>query len=113
MPTRPLGRTDLSVTRLGYGAMEIRGVRIWSSRDVSDAQARRILDAVLEAGITFIDTSNDYGQSEAYIGKLIADRRNEFTLATKVGRNMVPAGDHDETPHEWTRDHLLWTSTIA
>jgi aryl-alcohol dehydrogenase-like predicted oxidoreductase len=108
MPTRPLGRTDLTVTRLGFGAMEIRGPRIWNGRDVSDAQAKRILDAVLEAGITFIDTSNDYGESEARMGKFIADRRDQYTLATKVGCKMVAAGDHDETPHEWTREHLLW-----
>ena len=68
LPTRPLGRTDLNVTRLGYGAMEIRGPRIWAGREVTDAQAQRILDAVLDGGINFLDTSNDYGRSEAYIG---------------------------------------------
>jgi aryl-alcohol dehydrogenase-like predicted oxidoreductase len=111
MPTIPihnLGRTDLSVTQLGYGAMEIRGSRIWSGREVSDAQAQRILSAVLDSGITFVDTSNDYGRSEAYIGQYLNGRRGEYSLATKVGCEMVPAGDHDETPHTWTRDHVLW-----
>ena len=108
LPTRPLGRTNLSVTRLGLGAMEIRGSRIWGGRDVTPAQAERILDAVIDSGISFVDTSNDYGLSETYIGEFLSDRRGEFTLATKVGCSMVPAGDHDETPHEWTRDHLLW-----
>ena len=107
LPTRPFGRTDLTVTRLGFGAMEIRGPRIWNGRQVSDAEARRILDAVLEAGITFIDTANDYGRSEELIGTFIADRRDRFALATKVGCSMVPAGDHDETPHVWTREHIL------
>lgn len=106
--TRPLGRTDLNVTRLGYGAMEIRGPRIWSGREVSDAQAQRILSAVLDSGITFVDTSNDYGRSEAYIGQFLSERRGEYSLATKVGCEMVNAGDHDETPHTWTRDHVLW-----
>jgi aryl-alcohol dehydrogenase-like predicted oxidoreductase len=108
LPTRRLGRTDLTVTRLGFGAMELRGPRVWNGREVSDAQAQRILDAVLEAGITFIDTSNDYGRSEALIGTFLSERREQFALATKVGCSMVPAGDHDETPHEWTRDHVLW-----
>ena len=108
IPTRPLGRTDLRVTRLGYGAMEIRGSRIWGGRSVSAAQAERILHAAVEAGVTFIDTSNDYGLSEPFIGDFLSDRRREFTLATKVGCSMVPAGDHDDTPHRWTRDHLLW-----
>ncbi len=105
---RPLGRTDLTVTRLGYGAMEVRGERIWSGRPVTDTQADTILSAVLDAGITFVDTSSDYGRSEAYIGQFLAPRRRDYALATKVGCKMVPAGDHDETPHEWTRDHLLW-----
>jgi len=107
LPTRPLGRTNLSVTRLGFGAMEIRGSRIWGGRDVTPAQAERILDAVLDSGITFVDTSNDYGLSETYTGEFLSDRRGEFALATKVGCSMLPAGDHDETPHEWTRARLL------
>jgi aryl-alcohol dehydrogenase-like predicted oxidoreductase len=108
LPTRKLGNTDLIVTRLGFGAMEIRGPRVWGGRAVTDQQAKRILDAVVDAGITFIDTSNDYGRSEELIGALLSGRRSEFALATKVGCSMVPAGDHDETPHEWTRDHLQW-----
>src|SRR5439155_9902515 len=82
LPTRRLGRTDLNVSRLGYGAMEIRGPRIWGGREVTDPQAQCILEAVLDSGITFLDTSNDYGRSEAYIGQFLASRRNEFRLAT-------------------------------
>lgn len=102
-----LGRTGLSVTRLGYGAMEIRGPRVWSGRPVSDADAGRILNAVLDAGINFIDTSYDYGRSEELIGLHLARRRHEFVLATKCGCTLVDCGDHDETPHVWTRDNLL------
>jgi aryl-alcohol dehydrogenase-like predicted oxidoreductase len=105
--SRPLGETGLTVTRLGYGAMEVRGERIWSGRPVTDEQAGTILKAVVDAGITFIDTANDYGLSEAYIGQFLADRREEFELATKCGCTVVPAGDHDETPHSWDRNHLL------
>ena len=108
IPKRPLGRTDVQVTRLGFGAMEIRGPRIWGGREVTDAQAQRILHAVLDSGISFIDTANDYGRSEAFIGHFLSHRRGEYALATKVGCSIVPAGDHDETPHQWTRDHLLW-----
>src|SRR5512137_1285536 len=85
LPTTTLGRTGLEVTRLGFGAMEIRGSRIWGGRPVTEDQARTILDAVLDAGINFIDTSNDYGRSEEFIGRFIAHRRAEFILATKCG----------------------------
>jgi aryl-alcohol dehydrogenase-like predicted oxidoreductase len=91
IPTRPLGRTDLRVTRLGYGAMELRGTRIWGGRAVTPAQAQRILGATLEAGVTFVDTSNDYGLSESFIGEFLSNRRGEFTLATKVKRRLDAA----------------------
>ncbi len=66
---RTLGRTGLEVTALGYGAMEVRGSRIWGGRPVTEEQADTILNAVLDAGINFIDTANDYGRSEEFIGK--------------------------------------------
>jgi aryl-alcohol dehydrogenase-like predicted oxidoreductase len=96
----------LNVTVLGHGAMEIRGPRIWGGRPVTDAQAERILNAVLDSGINFIDTAWDYGLSEEYIGKYIAHRRGEYILATKCGCTWVGKGDHDETPHVWTRENL-------
>lgn len=107
LPTRKLGRTGLEVTQLGYGAMEIRGERIWGGRPCSDEQARTILNAVLDAGINFIDTANDYGKSEMYIGRHLVDRRDEFYLATKCGCHMMFAGDHDDTPHFWTRENIM------
>jgi len=106
MEKRKLGKTNLEVTVLGHGAMEIRGPRIWGGRPVTDDEAQRILNAVLDAGINFIDTAWDYGLSEEYIGKFIAHRRSEYVLATKCGCTWVDCGDHDETPHVWTRENL-------
>lgn len=105
---RRLGRTGLEVTALGYGAMEVRGPRIWGGRPVTEAQADTILNAVLDAGINFIDTSNDYGRSEEFIGKYLSRRRSEFILATKCGCTVVKKDeDTDETPHVWTRENLF------
>ena len=83
LPKRTLGRTGLDVTVLGYGAMELRGAP--RGRDVSDEQAERILNAVLDSGINFIDTSIDYGVAEERIGKYISHRRDEYFLASKCG----------------------------
>ncbi len=103
-----LGRTGLPVTRLGFGAMEVRGSRIWGGRPVTPAQADAILNAVLDAGINFIDTANDYGRSEEFIGQFIAHRRSEFTLATKCGCHVTYKDENtDETPHIWTRENLF------
>jgi aryl-alcohol dehydrogenase-like predicted oxidoreductase len=108
LPTSVLGRTGLNVTRLSFGAMEIRGSRIWGGRPVTDQQAETILNMVLDEGINFIDTANDYGRSEEFIGKYIAHRRSEFTLATKCGCTVVRKDENtDDTPHVWTRDNLF------
>ncbi len=108
IPTAVLGRTNLTVTRLGYGAMEVRGSRIWGGRPVTEEQANTILNAVLDVGINFIDTANDYGRSEEFIGKYIANRRKEYILATKCGCTVVRRDENtDDTPHVWTRDNLF------
>ena len=96
------------MTALGYGAMEVRGSRIWGGRPIKDADAETILNAVLDHGITFVDTANDYGRSEEYIGRYLAHRRNEYVLATKCGCTVVRKDDTtDDTPHVWTKENLF------
>src|SRR6202453_4352397 len=63
--------------------MELRGAPTGPAIDDSDAD--RVLNAVLDEGINFIDTSIDYGRSEELIGKFIAHRRGEYVLASKCG----------------------------
>src|SRR6185436_14285377 len=93
---------------LAYGAMEVRGSRIWGGRPVTEGQAETILNAVLDSGINFIDTANDYGRSEEFIGKYISHRRDQYYLATKCGCTVVRKDEHtDETPHVWTRENLF------
>ncbi|MBC7805486.1 MAG: aldo/keto reductase, partial [Akkermansiaceae bacterium] len=105
---RMLGRTGLEVTQLGYGAMEVRGSRIWGGRPVTEQQAETILNAVLDVGINFIDTANDYGRSEEFIGKYLNKRRGEYYLATKCGCTVVHKDENtDDTPHVWTRENLF------
>jgi aryl-alcohol dehydrogenase-like predicted oxidoreductase len=100
MEKRLLGRTNLAVTVLGYGAMELRSL--------SESEATPLMNAVLDQGINYIDTSPDYGSSEEHIGKAIAHRRNEYFLASKCGCNVNPAGKSQTPPHLWTRSQLLW-----
>ena len=107
MIKKTLGRTGLQVTQLGFGAMEIRGPKVWGGREVSDEQSDAILNAVLDAGINFIDTAPDYGRSEERIGRFISSRRSEYYLATKCGCDVTVHPDKWETNHTWTRDRLL------
>ena len=107
LPTATLGRTALEVTRLGYGAMELRGTA--RGRELADGQAEAVLNRVLDAGINFIDTSIDYGESEELIGRYISHRRGEYYLATKCG---CPLGEFEWSgqggvPHTFTREHII------
>jgi aryl-alcohol dehydrogenase-like predicted oxidoreductase len=99
-----LGRTGLEVTQPGYGSMGLRGPRTWGVRVVDDEAADRILNAVLDAGINFIDTSPDYGISEERIGRYIGSRRDEFILATKCGCVYTQREEHLELDHVWKKD---------
>lgn len=83
LPRRTLGRTGLEVTTLGFGAMELRGGP--NGPGISDEDAGKLLNTVLDEGINFIDTSIDYGRSEELIGKFISHRRSEYVLASKCG----------------------------
>lgn len=107
LPTRELGRTGIQSTMLGYGAMELRGAP--RGRDVTEAQAETILNAVLDAGINYIDTSIDYGLSEERIGRYISGRRSEYYLASKCGCQVgaPPAPRGQRNPHVFTRDNII------
>lgn len=111
LPTRTLGRTGLDVTVLGYGAMELRGGP--GGRDVTEPQAQTMLNAVLDAGINFLDTSIDYGLAEERIGRYVSHRRPEFYLATKCGclvgdllTNPPPARPDGRRPHVFTPENI-------
>jgi aryl-alcohol dehydrogenase-like predicted oxidoreductase len=107
LPKRELGRTGLQVTMLGYGAMELRGAP--RARPTTEEQAETILNAVLDVGINYIDTSIDYGVSEERIGRYISHRRSEYYLASKcgclVGAPPTPVGQ--VSPHVYTRDNII------
>ncbi|MBR0795541.1 aldo/keto reductase [Bradyrhizobium jicamae] len=92
MKHRPLGRSGISVPPLCFGC----NVFGWT---VDDASSFRLLDTVLEHGLTFLDTADVYsrwvpghhgGESETIIGKWMKARgnRNRVILATKVGMDM-------------------------
>ena len=68
LPTRVLGRTGLRVTTLGFGALELRGMVAGVGRPLTPGQPERILNAVLDVGINYIDVAVDYGEAEEHIG---------------------------------------------
>jgi aryl-alcohol dehydrogenase-like predicted oxidoreductase len=105
-----LGRTGLEVTQLGYGAMELRGGASPLGKAVQPDVARDVLNAVLDAGINYIDTSPDYGASEELIGEHLSARRDEFYLASKCGCPVEEAASGQG--QGFGRDHVFTRSNV-
>jgi len=89
MRQRPFGKLSASVSEIGFGAWQIGSA--WG--DVSEADGRAALGAALDAGITFIDTADVYGdgRSETIIREVLKTRSGPRPfVATKAGRRLDP-----------------------
>ncbi len=87
MELRAYGTSGLQVSAVGFGAGSIGEV------ELSDAEVARVLDAALDAGVTFFDTARSYGLSEERLGVHLAGRRDRLVLSTKIGYDMAPHPD--------------------
>jgi aryl-alcohol dehydrogenase-like predicted oxidoreductase len=76
--TRPIGSLWVSVVGLGCNNF---------GRRLDEAGTREVVEAALDAGITFLDTADTYGEglSEEFLGRLLEGRRDRVVLATKFG----------------------------
>ncbi len=112
LPMRPLGRTGVTVSVLGYGAMELRGsprrpIRTGPPQPpIEPAEAGRLLNTALDAGINLIDTSIDYRRSEMFIGRYVAHRREEYFLASKCGCPVGWRRLRLRPPHDYRRTNV-------
>ncbi|HET8565605.1 MAG TPA: aldo/keto reductase [Solirubrobacterales bacterium] len=103
LPTRRLGDSELEVSAVGLGCNNF-GRRL----DLEGTAA--VLEAALDAGVTFFDTADIYGgagASEQLIGEALAGRREEYLIATKFGMEMDGAADAPEAPRG-SRDYVRW-----
>jgi aryl-alcohol dehydrogenase-like predicted oxidoreductase len=100
-----LGRSGLSVSRLGFGSLNLGGPTTRSGRYVEPERAERVLHRVLDLGVNLIDTAPDYGEAEAVIGRFISHRRHEYVLTSKCG---CPVGALAELPlpADKPREHI-------
>ena len=99
MEQRMLGRTGRTVGVVGLGAWQLGGD--WGS--VSEDAALGVLHAAVDAGVTFIDTADVYGdgRSERLVGRVLAERPDGgLTVATKMGRRV------EQRPELYDRAHF-------
>lgn len=100
MEYRQLGRTDMKVSAISFGAWAIGG--FWGA--VNDDESMRALEAAVDAGVNFIDTADVYGdgRSERLIARLKKQRpRDTISVATKAGRQLP-----SQTPEGYSRANL-------
>ncbi|MFT8246760.1 aldo/keto reductase [Roseomonas sp. BN140053] len=99
MEYRQLGSSGLRVSVLGFGAGTFGGsgplFSAWGQSDA--AEARRLIDVCLDAGVNLFDTADVYsdGASEQILGEAIRGRRDRVLISTKTG---LPTG---EGPNDW------------
>lgn len=104
MQTHILGRTNRTVSAVGLGTWQLGAD--WG--DVSEADALSVLAAAADAGVTFFDTADVYGdgRSEQVIGRFLrtAGEGRSITVATKMGRRMeqIPENYVVENFRTWT-----------
>jgi aryl-alcohol dehydrogenase-like predicted oxidoreductase len=96
MRARPLGDTGLEVSVVGLGCNNFGG-------RIDEAASRAVIDAALDAGVTFFDTADVYGNrggSEEIIGRALEGRRDSVVLATKFGHDFGRSETESATrPH--------------
>ncbi|HJW66711.1 MAG TPA: aldo/keto reductase [Gaiellaceae bacterium] len=86
MQSRRLGKTGWDVSEIGFGAWAIGGE--WGETDEEESMAA--LHAAVDAGVTFFDTADVYGdgRSERLLGRLLRERDERLVVATKFGRRV-------------------------
>ena len=96
MRYRRLGDSGLVVSVVGLGCNNF-------GRRIDVDATRRVVDAALDAGVTFFDTADAYGESETFLGEVLAGRRDQVVLATKFGNPLRGAlgDDHDARASRW------------
>ena len=103
MQSRRLGKTGREVSEIGFGAWAIGGS--WGETD--DTQSRAAMDAAVDAGVTFFDTADVYGdgRSERLVAALLHERDEPLVVATKFGRR-APAQEVAHYTYENLRGWL-------
>lgn len=82
MLKRTFGKTNLSVSVLGFGAAPAAFLNEQETRQVT------VIEQLLANGVNFIDTAASYPGSEAFLGRRFSNRRNEFVLVSKCGSQI-------------------------
>ncbi len=104
MKYRQLGKTDLNVSEVGFGAWTV-GTSWWGK--IEEAQGINLLRQAFDLGINFFDTGDTYGEGygEEILAKGLKQQRHDIVIGTKFGYDFythVVREGHRERPQRWT-----------
>ena len=101
-----LGKTDIKVSELGFGAWSI--ALDWWGKKIEEDEAKRMLKRAYDLGINFFETGDMYGKgkSEKIIGEVFKDMRKEVIISTKYGYDFsnVEQIGHSELPQSFEKE---------
>ena len=109
MPTliekRPLGKTGIEMTCMGFGCASV-----WGKNLITDEQAQEVFEQAYSLGIRYFDTGYSYGCAEERIGKILKSskivKREDIIISTKFGtKNVNGKYIHDFSP-EWMEESV-------
>ncbi|PIQ83484.1 MAG: aldo/keto reductase [Candidatus Omnitrophica bacterium CG11_big_fil_rev_8_21_14_0_20_63_9] len=108
MRQRRIGTTDVTVSEVGFGVWTV-STSWWGITD--EAFGVRLLQQAYDAGITFFDTADTYGNGlgETILAKALGERRGQITIGTKFGYDFyhnTSRRGHEELPHDWRPDYV-------
>lgn len=110
MKYRRLGKSDIRVSEIGFGAWTI--ALDWWGKKIDDDEAVRMLKKAYDLGINFYETADMYGKgkSEKMIGRAFKDMRNDVVYSTKWGYDLYSADQigHNELPQKHDPEFLQY-----
>ena len=102
-----LGKTDIKISEIGFGAWAI--ALDWWGKKIEEDEAKRMLKKAYDVGINFFETGDLYGKgkSERLIGEVFKDMRDEIVISTKYGYDFrgVEQIGHTELPQKFDEDY--------
>ena len=110
MRTREFGTSGIAASEVGFGLWTL-STGWWG--DVSDDDAVALVRDAYDAGITFFDTADTYGEGrgERLLARALGDRRDRITIATKFGYDIYSPWErkgHSERPHDWRPEYARY-----
>lgn len=118
MKQRILGKTDIELSEVGYGAAALFGKNVLGKEGITEDTAYEIIATAIKNGVTFFDTGINYGYAEERLGRCLSraikegiTTRSELVIETKCGETINPDGSYG--PNDWSPDWIKRSLDIS